>query len=152
MNKEIQLMCNKTHVSNDTYLSEQILDTDEIFLSDKQLKTNIKSLQKSIETIDFYEYYMKNDPVKRKKYGVIAQEIQRQYPELVSKTNSGIMAVDYNSLFSLVLSDVTHKIPNMQEKIDKLDANILKQNEQINALKRLVWYQASLLNKLSESK
>lgn len=68
-----------------------------------------------------YEANVKN--AKPKPMGLIAQDLQKVYPELVDKDSSGYYSVDYIGL-----------IPVMIEALKELDSIIEVQNTQINDL------------------
>ena len=86
-------------------------------LSDKELKENFESIENSLEIIN------KVNPIGfnwkgsgKKSYGVIAQELEKILPELVSD-NNGIKSVEYNSLMAFLIGAVQE----MSERLDKLE-------------------------------
>lgn len=81
--------------------------------SDRRFKTEIENLNGSLENllqINGYTYSWKLEefPEKnfqdKKQVGIIAQELEEYYPELVSKDRRGFKSVDYTKLSSLVLA------------------------------------------------
>lgn len=83
-----------------------------ILNSDRRLKDNIKPIDTSKSIINFVEYTMKNTSEKR--YGVIAQEVEKNNPELVRTNEDGIKSVAYIDLLIL-------KIAELEERIKKLE-------------------------------
>lgn len=75
--------------------------------SDSNLKTNIQSLNNSLNKIskcrgvsfNFKDNYKKN-------VGVIAQEIEEVFPEVVETTLSGIKNVNYNGLIGILIEAI----------------------------------------------
>ena len=94
--------------------------------SDKRLKTNIKKISKSIYTYEFKK------ELGRKRYGTIAQEIEKTNPEVVKKLeDGGMMSVNYNSFLSLKLAEQENENKEQNNKIDSLQ-------QQINELRQLI--------------
>lgn len=73
--------------------------------SDKSLKKNITSIGGG-----FYSYTLKSDPEQILRYGVIADYLERDNPELVSKNKKGIRSVNYNGLYSLRISELMNDV------------------------------------------
>jgi len=83
--------------------------------SDKRLKTNIKLVDKSdIDSIDIKQFNFKKDKKKRKRYGVLAQELEKVHPEMVYINEKGYKSVDYID-FLLV------KIASLEKRLQKLE-------------------------------
>ena len=101
-------------VSNDLTVSGDV-----VISSDARLKSNIVSLGSTLPKllqIDGKSYEMKG----KQKIGVLAQEIQEVFPELVSEDDNEMLAVNYQGLVPILI-------------------NALKeQNEKINRLEKLV--------------
>ena len=70
------------------------------------------------------EYKLKSDIKKKKHYGLIAQDVEEIYPELISDSNLGFKTVNYMELIPLLLL----KMKAMQKEIDVL-------REQIGSIK-----------------
>lgn len=92
--------------------------------SDIRLKKDITPIESSLKNLLLIKpvnYYLNTDKLsKSQQTGVIAQEIEKLYPELVSKNNEGILSVNYIGL-------IPHLIKSIQE-----------QQNQINELKSMV--------------
>ena len=88
--------------------------------SDKKMKENIKKVDKKemlgkVSKLNGYLYNLKEDKDKKQKYGVIAQEIAKEFPEMVEKGPNGLLAVDYNQLIGVLLES----IKELNEKCSK---------------------------------
>ena len=85
--------------------------------SDKNLKKNIKILDnaKNILKLNWYSYNLKSD--NSKQMWVIAQEVQKVFPELVSKDLQWNLSVNYVWLIAPMLE----VIKNQEERIQKLE-------------------------------
>ena len=103
--------------------------------SDERLKTNIATLTGALEKINQLRgvsYVFKN----QQKYatgpqvGVIAQELQKVYPELVAKGADGYLGVNYSQLTAVLIQAVKEQ----QMQINKLNERLDKQQQQIDLL------------------
>lgn len=78
--------------------------------SDKRLKTDIRPIENAldrIETLKGVYYHWKDDDKKEKgEIGVIAQDVQQQFPELVNTDKNGILSVDYAKLTAILIECV----------------------------------------------
>lgn len=88
------------------------------------IKYNLKQfdvIQKAGDTISVTKYYNESDQLFTKaKYGVIAQELQEIYPDLVYTDGEGSLGVDYIGLVPILIKAVQAQ----QKKIDDLEAKI----------------------------
>jgi hypothetical protein len=100
--------------------------------SDARLKANIISLGSTLAKllqIDGKTYTMKKDENKKQKIGVLAQDIEKVFPELVSESN-GVMSVNYQGLVPVLIN----ALKEQQAEIDRLKT----QEERLDRLERLV--------------
>jgi hypothetical protein len=88
------------------------------------VKYNLKQLeitQKSADTTIVRKYFTESDELFSKtKYGLIAQELQKIYPDLVCKDGDGNLGVDYMGLVPILIKVVQ----SQQKKIDDLEGKI----------------------------
>lgn len=89
--------------------------------SDERLKKNIENINEdSIDklfTINPITYSYKNDHSNKKHYGILAQDVEKVFPELIENNNiSGYKTVNYQELIPIMLS----KMKKMQDEIDEL--------------------------------
>lgn len=118
------------HFAQEVYAQEFIEN------SDRNLKTNLKGLNNSLNylhSISGYTYNWKKGDT-RKHVGVIAQEVEKNFPELVYTKGDGFKAVRYTGL-----------IPHLIEAVKELD----KKTEEITALKKELASMQELNKKLS---
>ena len=88
--------------------------------SDARLKANIISLGATLSKllqIDGKTYTMKKDANHKKKIGLLAQDIEKVFPELVTETNE-IKSVNYQGLVPVLINAMKEQ----QEEIDELKA------------------------------
>jgi len=93
--------------------------------SDARLKANIISLGSTLAKllqIDGKTYTMKKDENKKQKIGVLAQDIEKVFPELVSESN-GVKSVNYQGLVPVLINALKEQNDRMkvqQSQIDEL--------------------------------
>jgi len=103
--------------------------------SDQRLKTKIETLSKALQAIDQlrgvrFEYKDQKRYAKGPKIGVIAQELQKVFPEMVTKGTDGYLKVDYTQLTAVLIQAVKEQ----QLQINELNSRLNRQQEQINAI------------------
>ena len=93
--------------------------------SDARLKENIQSINNPVEKIKLIEgvsYNFINSP--ESKLGVIAQQIQKILPEVVSEDKKGYLNVDYSGLIPVLVEafkEQINKIEQLEERIAQLE-------------------------------
>jgi hypothetical protein len=108
-----------TTVSNDLTVSGDV-----VVSSDARLKANIVSLGSTLARlllIDGKTYTMKKDG--KHKIGVLAQDIQKVFPELVSTDDRDMLAVNYQGLVPVLinaLKEQDDKISRLEFLVEKL--------------------------------
>lgn len=88
-------------------------------LSDEKLKKDISTIDDALDKVKQLrgvDYTWKESEEKSK--GVIAQELQEVFPELVSESESGL-SVNYNGIIGVLIE----AIKEQQKQIDKLSGN-----------------------------
>lgn len=94
--------------------------------SDERLKDNIQSLGSTLNKLHQIEaktYSLKKDEEHTPKIGVLAQEVQAVFPELVTEGADGILSVNYQGLVPVLINAINEQ----DAKIAALEA----QNEQL---------------------
>ncbi len=94
--------------------------TSYLYTSDKNLKTNIKTVAgldtvKQLRGVSFN--WKKNG---KKSVGLIAQEVEEVFPELVTTTDSGLKYVEYGNL----IAPLIEAIKEQQIQINQLQAEL----------------------------
>ena len=100
--------------------------------SDARLKSNIISLGSTLSKllqIDGKSYTMKKDENKKQKIGLLAQDIEKVFPELVSESH-GVKSVNYQGLVPVLIN----ALKEQQSEIDRLK----NQEKRLERLERLV--------------
>jgi hypothetical protein len=107
------------YIYTDLYVHGSIYNT-----SDKNHKEEIEPISDSkiekLLDLEPVEYKLKSDTKNKKHYGLIAQDVEEIYPELISDSNLGFKTVNYMELIPLLLL----KMKNMQKEIDVLREQI----------------------------
>lgn len=113
--------------------------------SDKRFKKDIKPISNALSKLVKVEgksYNFKQDIKgrafsKNPQIGVIAQDLQRVFPELVNKDKDGYLSVNYNSLIPVVIEGVKEQqieIRELKDSKKKMEAALVKLQKQINFL------------------
>ena len=96
--------------------------------SDRRLKENISPLTTSnLQLITGFQYNLKSDGSFH--YGVIAQEVEKIFPHMVSTDDQGMKSVAYNEFIPLLIEKVKEQdeeMSNQQSEINKLKKEILE--------------------------
>jgi len=115
------------NINNDLVVKKDLYVDGSIYNpSDEKLKENIESI--SLEQMDNLfkinpiHFSYKQDKTKLKHFGVLAQEVEKVFPELVNTIEKGYKTVNYQELIPIMLS----KIKEMQNEIDELKNFIKK--------------------------
>lgn len=107
------------YIANDLYVTGSIFNT-----SDLKLKDNIESINidktNELFNLNPVSFTFKSDTKKKIHYGLIAQEIEEIYPELVGNNNLGHKTVNYTEIIPLILS----KMKIMQKEMDDLKVKL----------------------------
>ena len=88
--------------------------------SDARLKSNIISLGSTLAkvlAIDGKSYTMNRDKNNKTNIGVLAQDVQKVFPELVSESND-VLSVNYQGLIPVLIN----AIKEQQQELNKLKA------------------------------
>src|SRR5262249_32729936 len=77
-------------------------------------------------------FHYKQDPNGQRQYGLVAEEVARVYPELVTKGADGkVESVQYHQLIPMLLNEVQHQ----QQKLDTQAQQLTAQAQELAALK-----------------
>jgi len=95
-------------------------DVVAFYSSDENLKDNIKELQSPLEKLKrirgvTFNWNDKQDTYEGSDIGVIAQEVQRQFPELTTTRSDGYMAVKYEKLTAVLIAAVNELAAEVEE-------------------------------------
>ena len=115
------------------------VEGDVVINSDMRLKANILSLGSTLYKllqIDGKTYTMKRDATKKQKIGVLAQDIEKVFPELVVE-NKGVKSVNYQGLVPVLINALKEQDGKMKEQDAKMKEQESKYLEQEKRLERL---------------
>jgi hypothetical protein len=100
--------------------------------SDARLKSNIVALGPtliSLLQLEAKSYTMKNDAEQKQKIGLLAQEVQKVFPALVSEDNNGMLAVNYQALVPVLINALKEQENNyneLEKSLEMLEKEVLK--------------------------
>ncbi|WP_298509037.1 tail fiber domain-containing protein [uncultured Kordia sp.] len=108
-------------------------------VSDRRLKENVKPVENALDKlneINGYSYNMINDKTKQREYGVMAQDVQKVFPEMVKElTNKdGYFGVNYTQLIPVLLEGMKEQ----QKLIDNQNLEIESLKKEIELIKELI--------------
>jgi hypothetical protein len=108
-----------TNNGENLYVSGTIRATSTITAnSDIRLKSNITKIENALEKVGQISGYTYNTNYDDKRHGgVIAQEIDKVFPEIVNTGNDGLMGVEYGNISALLIEAIKEqntKIKNLE--------------------------------------
>jgi hypothetical protein len=107
-------------ISNPVFTGSYVCAPDVIITSDCRLKTFIQPIYNtSSNSIEYKEFQFCNN-IGQVFYGVIAQDLVHQYPELVSVGVDGIMGVRYESLFAYEINALKAEIKALKLQVNNM--------------------------------
>ncbi|SFD37058.1 Chaperone of endosialidase [Flavobacterium phragmitis] len=127
-----------------------IKSTTALIVSDARYKTNIETLQKPLEIVNrlrgtSYEMNTKQFPDKGfaegKQYGVIAQEVEKILPDLVTTGSDGYKAVNYQGFIPVLIEAVKTQqteIENQKKQLTAKDSEIKELKARMDKLEKAV--------------
>ena len=104
---------------------------EQVVTSDRKLKTNIITIDNSLEKVNkmrgvYFDWKDKEKYNNRKQIGFIAQEVEEVVPELVSNGDPGTKAVNYAQTVALLLEAVKEQnkiIEELRKDVEELKNN-----------------------------
>ncbi len=117
------------HVTHRLDVSGSVQATAYFYVSDRNLKTNIRPIESALEKILKLAgviFQWKGDESGKDNIGVIAQDVEKVFPEIVHTDDNGLKSVEYGNL----VAPLIEAIKEQQKQIDALKAEIklLKNN------------------------
>ena len=97
------------------------------YSSDERLKDNIKPIENALEKLTQirgveFDWNDKQDVYQGHDTGVIAQEVQKVLPEVVTEREDGMLAVKYEKMIGLLIES----IKDLKAEIDELKLQLSK--------------------------
>ena len=105
------------------------------YTSDERLKSKIdilKNSSKKIEQLQGVSYYFRDNP--NRTMGLIAQQVETVYPELVHTDNAGVKGLNYIGL----IAPMIETIKEQNVKIRQQDEAILNLQKELKNLKKAI--------------
>jgi Chaperone of endosialidase len=116
-----------------------------VLASSERYKTDVQDLgseEGRLQRLRPVSFHLKTDPAGPVQYGLIAEEVEQVYPELVIRDADGqIQGVRYEELAPMVLNEVQRqqkKVAAQEERIAAQQELIAAQAQQLGELPRLV--------------
>jgi len=111
-------------------------------VSDRRLKAEFRPIRQAlsrVKQLKGFTYHMKNDPKKVREYGVIAQEVQKLFPEMVKVIDpeKGHLGVSYIQLVPVLLEAVKAQDDKITA-VEKENKALKTQLRELEALKKQV--------------
>ena len=123
----------KVYAGEGSFTGDVTIGGDVVVSSDARLKSNIVSLGYTLSRlllIDGKSYEMKG----KQKIGVLAQEIQEVFPELVTEDSNEMLAVNYQGLVPVLIN----ALKEQESKFVKQQSEIDTYRDEVSELKELV--------------
>ena len=105
------------------YAGDATFGGDVTISSDSRLKSNIVSLGATLSKlllIDGKSYIMNNSG--KEKIGILAQDVQKVFPELVSEDANEMLSVNYQGLVPVLINAIIEQ----EDKISRLESLVEK--------------------------
>ena len=112
------------------------------YTSDRRLKENILPIENALEKIldlNGVTFNFKNDENKKSHLGLIAQDVEKSFPQAVNTGTNGIKSVDYPAL----IGPLVEAIKDQQNIILTQDQQIQSLNQRLDALEKLLQQRTS---------
>lgn len=90
--------------------------------SDKRLKDHFSKISAAcerIEKLNGYYYYWKNKEDQSRQIGVVAQEVELVFPEIVKTNEEGVKSVDYSKLSAVLIEsnkELNSRLKHLEEE------------------------------------
>jgi hypothetical protein len=85
--------------------------------SDIRFKENIRDLEEAQTDFRVIRYNEKRDKTKQERIGLIAQDVQKVYPEVITTAEDGTLGINYAGLVPVLLQ----KINELEARLSKLE-------------------------------
>jgi hypothetical protein len=107
-----------------------------VLASSERFKTDVASMGRAtarLQQLRPVTFQLKNDTLRTRQYGLIAEEVDKIYPELVIRDGTGkIQGVRYEELAPMLLNEVQQQ----RRDVDQLRQQLRRQAEQLAELKQ----------------
>ncbi len=103
--------------------------------SDRRLKTSITPLEIddiAMKALEPYRFVMKDDLEKKPRFGFLAQEVQKYFPEAVVQMANGYLAVEY----PMLLAPIMVFLKNLKLAILQTNSQVAELNKRVEGLEK----------------
>jgi hypothetical protein len=106
--------------------------------SDARLKTNMHHIGnplQQLQQLNGYTYYWKDNKNPDEQIGLLAQEIQKVYPQLVKENDKGTLSVNYMGMVPVLLEaikELNNQNNKQQQQIEKQNIRIAQLEQRLN--------------------
>ena len=94
-----------------------------------------------LKQLDFFHYTFKKDESKTPHVGVMAQDLQKVFPDAVTKDEDGYLRIRFEDMFYAVINavkELDNKITEIVNNITQINAIDKKQNETIESMQATI--------------
>ena len=111
------------HANGDAYVKGTLTAGYFVYQSDENLKKNIQPLENSLEKIEKLKAvsFVFKEGDQRQRFGLLAQDVEKVYPELVSQGKDGYKNVEYTGMIAPLVAAVQElekKNAFLQQRLD----------------------------------
>jgi hypothetical protein len=129
----------KLDVTGDIHASNTLIANATVYSSDIRLKEKLTPVENSLDRISkitAYNYFWKDKTVRgdRRQLGVIAQDVEKVFPEAVITDHDGFLAVNYPSLVAPLIEAVKTlytRVTNLTGKVVQIYARLTHHDAQL---------------------
>ena len=107
--------------------------------SDARLKTDIRPLNNALDTVlslQGKQYRLIDEAVNQTDIGLIAQDVEKVLPQIVTQSEDGYKAIDYQSLTAVLIEAMKEQQGQMVSQQQQFTAEMTTQQDQIAALEK----------------
>ena len=115
------------------------LGTAYYYTSDKRLKNvgdKYTAGLEELKKLDFYHYTFRADKDNTPLVGVIAQDLQKVFPDAVTKGEDGYLRIRLEDMFYAVINAVKELDTKISEIVTAFDSKLESQNQRIESLEK----------------
>ena len=133
----IYLEAYNTNINNGQWRGFSMDGNNDIdWTSDRRLKKNIVDAEPMLDRLmqlpfRRYQYKSSTNPNERPEFGVIAQEVEPLFPDLVGQGDDGIMTVGYTSFATIACKTIQELKIEKDNEIDELRTDLTQKNAAI---------------------
>ena len=123
---------------------DAIFNSSKFYTSDRRLKNvgeKYTAGLNELKQLDFFHYTFKKDEAKTPHVGVMAQDLEKVFPDAVTKGEDGYLRIRFEDMFYAVINavkELDNKITEIVNNITQINAIDKKQNETIESMQATI--------------